>query len=113
MQTGISWAPPGTPTFFSKKSAFILVTITVSLDTAGYHIDMLVKTSGLTKQEYIIKRLMCEDITIHPNSRILKILCQYLTELTEELKRIEHIGQEDDVLENITYLVELIAKIKD
>jgi len=47
------------------------------------------------------------------NSRILKILCQYLTELTEELKRIEHIGQEDDVLENITYLVELIAKIKD
>ena len=33
--------------------------------------------------------------------------------LTEELKRIEHIGQEDDVLENITYLVELIAKIKD
>ena len=78
-----------------------------------YHIDMLVKTSGLTKQEYIIKRLMCEDITIHPNSRILKILCQYLTELTEELKRVEHIGQEDDVLENITYLVELIAKIKD
>ena len=32
----------------------------------AYHIDMLVKTSGLTKQEYIVKRLMCEDITIHP-----------------------------------------------
>lgn len=79
----------------------------------AYHIDMLVKTSGLTKQEYILKRLMCEEIIIHPNSRILKILCQYLTELTEELKRVEHIGQEDDVLENITYLVELIAKIKN
>ena len=36
VQTGISRATPGTPTFFSKKSAFILVTITVSLDTAGY-----------------------------------------------------------------------------
>ena len=79
----------------------------------AYHIDMLVKTSGLTKQEYIIKRLMCEETTIHSNSRILKILCQYLTELTEELKRVEHIGQEDDIFENITYLVELIAKIKD
>lgn len=79
----------------------------------AYHIDMRVKTSGLTKQEYIIKRLMCEDIIVHPNSRILKILCQYLTELTEVLKRVDHIGQEDDVLENITYLVELIAKIKD
>ena len=30
----------------------------------AYHIDMLVKTSGLTKQEYIIKRLMCEEIII-------------------------------------------------
>lgn len=78
----------------------------------AYHIDMLVKTSGLTKQEYIIKRLMCEDIIIFPNSRIQKILCQYLTELTEELKRVEKIGQEDDVLENIKYLVELIAKMK-
>ena len=36
VQTGISWAPPGTPTFFQKNSAFILVTITVSLDTARY-----------------------------------------------------------------------------
>ena len=79
----------------------------------AYHIDILVKTSGLTKQDYIIKRLMCEEITIRPNSRILKILCQYLTELAEDLKKIEHIGQEDDVLENITYLIELIAKIKD
>lgn len=51
--------------------------------------------------------MMCEDIIIYPNSRIQKILCQYLTELTEELKRVEHIGQEDDVLENIKYLVEL------
>ncbi len=57
--------------------------------------------------------MMCGDITIHPNSRILKFLCQYLAELTKELKRVEHVGQEDYVLENITYLVKLIAKIKD
>ena len=52
----------------------------------AYHIDMLVKTSGLTKQEYIIKRLMCEDITIHPNSRILKILCHLMLLLILQLK---------------------------
>ena len=79
----------------------------------AYHIDMLVKTSGLTKQEYIIRSLLREQIIVHPNSRVLKILCQYLSELTEELKRLEQIEQEDDILENITYLVELIAKIKD
>ena len=79
----------------------------------AYHIDMLVKTSGLTKQEYIIRSLLREQIIVHPNSRVLKILCQYLSELTEDLKRIEKIEQEDDILENITYLIELIAKIKD
>lgn len=79
----------------------------------AYHIDMLVKTSGLTKQEYIIRSLLREQIIVHPNSRVLKILCQYLSELTEELKRIEKIEQEDDILENITYLIELITKIKD
>ena len=57
--------------------------------------------------------MMCEDIIIHPNSRILKILCQYIMKLTDKLKRVEHIGQKYDVLENITYLIELIAKIKD
>jgi len=38
-------------------------------------------------------------------------LRQYLLELTEELKRLERIGQDSDALENITYLVELIAKM--
>ena len=79
----------------------------------AYHIDMLVKTSGLTKQDYILKQLMREEVIVRPNCRIQRILSQYLVELTEELKRVEHIGQEDDVLDNITYLVELIAKMKD
>lgn len=57
--------------------------------------------------------MLREQIIVHPNSRVLKILCQYLSELTEELKRIEKIEQEDDILENITYLIELITKIKD
>ena len=33
---GYPGLPPVPPPFFSKKSAFILVTITASLDTAGY-----------------------------------------------------------------------------
>ena len=45
----------------------------------------------------------------HPNCRVQKILSQYLTELTEELKRIQRIEQDDDILKNIIYLVELIA----
>ena len=74
-------------------------------------IDMLAKTSGLTKQDYITNRLMCLEVVIHPNCRIQKYLSQYLVELTEELKRLHHIEQDDDALENITYLVELIARM--
>ena len=77
----------------------------------AYRIDMLAKISGYTKQEYITKRLMCEDIVVHPNCRVKKYLSQYLVELTEELKRLQRIEQDDDILENITYLIELIARM--
>ena len=35
----------------------------------------------------------------------------YLTELTEQLKRLESIEKNNDVLENIKYLLELIDKM--
>ena len=70
---------------------------------------MVAKTSGLTKQDYILKQLLKEEVIVHQNCRVQKILSQYLTELTEELKRIQRIEQDDDILENIIYLVELIA----
>ncbi|MBR5022698.1 MAG: hypothetical protein IKY18_05820 [Oscillospiraceae bacterium] len=74
-------------------------------------INMMVLTSGMTKQNYCIKRLLCEDIVVHPNIRIQKYLRDYLVSLTEELKRLEQIDQSTDVLENIKYLLELIAKL--
>ena len=77
----------------------------------AYRLDMVVKTSGLTKQDYILKQLMQEKVVILPNCRIQRILSKYLVELTEELKRLQRIEQEDDILENITYLIELIDRM--
>ena len=77
----------------------------------AYRLDMVVKTSGLTKQDYILKQLMQEKVVILPNCRIQRILIKYLVELTEELKRLQRIEQEDDILENITYLIELINRM--
>ena len=74
-------------------------------------INMMVLTSGLTKQDYCTKRLLCEDIVVQPNIRIQKYLRDYLVSLTEELKRLEQIDQSTDVLENIKYLLELIVKL--
>ncbi|HHY29031.1 hypothetical protein A7W90_05800 [Clostridium sp. Bc-iso-3] len=77
----------------------------------AYRLNMVVKTSGLTKQDYILRQLLQEKVVVHPNSRIQRILSQYLVELTEELKRLQRIEQDDDILENITYLVELIDRM--
>ena len=62
---------------------------------------------------FILKQLLKEEVIVHPNCRIQKILSQYLVELTEELKRLKRIEQNNDILENITYLVELIAHMGD
>ena len=74
-------------------------------------IDMMAKTSGLTKQEYCTRRLLCTDIVVHPNIRVQKYLRDYLVGLTDELKRLEQIDQSTDVLENITYILCLIKQL--
>lgn len=77
----------------------------------AYKIDMQVKTSGLTKQDFITKRLLNEDIIVRPNIRIQMYLEKYLTELLNELKRLETIKQDNNILDNITYLIMLIGKM--
>ena len=72
---------------------------------------MQVKTSGMFKQDYIVKRLLDEKIEIHPNIRIQKNIIEYLTELTSELRRLERIEQDSTVLDNIRYLLELTQKL--
>ena len=75
-------------------------------------INMMVKTSGMTKQDYCVKRLLQEDVIIHPNVRVQKYLKDYLLELTEELKRLEKIDEQStDVLENIRYVLNLINNL--
>ena len=58
-----------------------------------------------------MKRLFSEEITVRPNIRVRKFLEDYLSELTHELKRLEIINSNTDVLDNIKYIVELIYKM--
>lgn len=74
-------------------------------------INMMAKTSGLTKQEYCTRRLLCTDIIVHPNIRVQKYLRDYLVGLTEELKRLEKVDQSTDVLENIKYIIDIINSL--
>ena len=65
-----------------------------------------VALSGLTKQEYIIRRLCEKEIVVNGNPRVYIALKNRLNEVYEELKRITGAGEVDDVL---TEVIELIA----
>ena len=90
----------------------VTVGFRVSLEEA-YALDMRVLTSELTKQDYCTKKILDELIIVRPNIRVQKYVCQYLTELITELKRLEKIEQTSDVLDNIKYLLELILHLSD
>ena len=59
-------------------------------------LDIRVSLSGLTKQEYMVRRLLERDIIVQPNSRIYKALRNQMTEILNELRRIENGANVDD-----------------
>ena len=71
-------------------------------------IDAAVRLSGLTKQDYITKRLLCRDVVVQGNPRVYKALRHELAAVLEELRRIEAGGGVDDELMDT---IELIAAI--
>lgn len=67
-----------------------------------------VKLTGLTKQDYIIRRLLCKDIVVQGNPKIYKALKNQFAEVLDELKRIEA-GQ--NVNDELLDIIQLIANI--
>ena len=70
-------------------------------------LNIRVKLSGLTKQDYIIKRLQNRDIVVAGNPRVYKALRNQLTNVFEELQRIKSNGQIDSDLMEIIRLITL------
>lgn len=65
-------------------------------------INSAVALSGMTKQDYIVKRLLCRDVVVQGNPRVYKALKNQLTEVLAELKRIENGANIDtELLETI------------
>lgn len=53
------------------------------------------KLTGLTKQDYITRRLLCRDVVVQGNPRVYKALRDQLAAVLDELQRIEA-GQKID-----------------
>ena len=64
-------------------------------------LNVRVKLSGLTKQDYIIKRLSERDIVVQPNTRVYKALRNQMAEILSELQRIDNGADIDSALLDI------------
>ena len=58
----------------------------------------LVTLSGLTKQDYITRRLLCRDVVVQGNPRVYKALKNQMVAIYEELKRLEVLSPDNDEL---------------
>lgn len=66
----------------------------------------LVALSGLTKQDYITRRLLCRDVVVQGNPRVYKALKNQMSAIYEELKRLEVCSPDNDQL---LYTIQVIA----
>ena len=65
-------------------------------------INIAVRLSGLSKQDYITRRLLCKDIVVQGNPKVYKALKNTMAEALEELRRIGAGGTvSDDLLDTI------------
>ncbi|MXP78237.1 hypothetical protein GN277_23670 [Lachnospiraceae bacterium WCA-9-b2] len=71
-------------------------------------IDKAVRISGLTKQDYITRRLLCQDVVVQGNPRVYKALRNELVAVLAELQRIEAGGSVDNELLDIIELIVII-----
>ena len=77
-------------------------------------IDLAVKLTGLTKQDYITRRLLCRDVVVQGNPRVYKALREQLTDVLEQLQRIEAgEGVDDDLLDTINLIANIMDGMKE
>lgn len=73
-------------------------------------LEIAVKLSGLTKQDYIIRKLLDKEVVVQGNPRVYKALRDQLATVLAELRHMEAGAAPDgDMLETI----QLIANIMD
>lgn len=76
-------------------------------------LDTKVKLSGLTKQDYLIRRSLQQDIVVMGNPRVYKALKGELQNVLTELKRIENDNAKEELLETIQLIALTLEGLKE
>lgn len=77
-------------------------------------IERYVQLSGLTKQDYITRRLTHKDVVVQGNPRVYKALRDNLADVLTELERIET-GSEvnDELIDLIEMIADILSGLKE
>lgn len=77
-------------------------------------LEAFVKLSGLTKQDYLTRRMLLKDIVVQGNPRVFKALRNQLSAVLTELRRIEDgQGMDDELLEVIAMIASVMGGMKE
>ena len=77
-------------------------------------IERYVQLSGLTKQDYITRRLTHREVIVQGNPRVYKALRNNLADVLTELQRIENGGSvNDELLDLIEMISDILGGLKE
>lgn len=77
-------------------------------------IETYVRLSGLTKQDYITRRLTNKEVVVQGNPRVYKALRNQLADVLTELQRIEAGGEvNDELLDLIEMIADILGGLKE
>ena len=71
-------------------------------------LDNLVELSGRAKQHHILRRLLNREVVVQGNPKVFKALKNQMTQIYEELKRLESVSDDN---EELLIVVEMVATI--
>ena len=76
-------------------------------------LETAVRLSGLTKQDYITRRLLERDVVVQGNPRVYEALRNELAAVLQELRRMEAgSGVDDELLETIELIAVILGGLK-
>ena len=77
-------------------------------------LETYVSMSGLTKQDYITRRLLCKDVVVQGNPRVFKALREQFNAVLEELRCIEAgAGVDDELMDTIQMMAAIMDGMKE
>ena len=77
-------------------------------------IETAVKLTGLTKQDYITRRLLCREVVVQGNPRVYKALRDQLATVLDELRRIDagH-AVDNDLMDTIRMIATILSGMRE